>query len=86
MNKKKFVYLELKVQCGEYSFDCKSVHEIGSRKSTAKFGEDYAKTFYDNKSYSDDNVHYFNGGEIAVRCRVSMDIPKAEYDVLTKFL
>ncbi len=84
--KKKYVYVSLKVRCGEYEFECKSAHEIGSRKSVSVFGEHWAKNFYSEKSHTDGDVYYFNGGEIAVRCTSSMEITKAEYDVLTKYL
>ena len=86
MKKTKFVFLQMKIQCGEYEFNSKSVHEIGSRKSVDKFGEDWAKEFYGKKAYVDGDTHFFNGGEVAVRCCNAQEITKAEYEVLTKFM
>lgn len=92
MKKTKFVFIDIEVRHGEYEFNSKSVHEISARRSTEKFGQDYAKQFYSGKpfQYNDkidkDDWWYFNGGEVAARIQDAREVTKEEYDVLRKFL
>lgn len=90
--KMKYIFLEMKIRNGEYEYSSQSVHELPARKSTEKFGRDYAKDFYGGKpfQYNDkidpDGEWYFNGGEVAVRCKEVQEITKEEYEVLKKYL
>jgi hypothetical protein len=86
MKKTKFILIKIKIQCGEYEFSSNSVHEISSKKNVNKFAETHAEDFYGIKAYKDDNVHYFNGGEVAVQVKAVAEITKEEYEVLNKFL
>jgi hypothetical protein len=83
--KMKYIFVNLKVRCGDYEFSSHSVHEISSRKHTKSFGERYAKTFYADKPDKNGDWYYFFCGEIAVRCTASEEITKEEYDILNKF-
>lgn len=86
MKKAKFVFIQVKIQCGEYEFNSKSVHEISSRKSVDKFGKDWVKDFFGKKAWVDGDTHYFNGGEVAARVSNVQEITKEEYQVLSKFM
>lgn len=86
MKKTKFIYIVLSIQCGEYGFKSKSVHEISKTKSTKKFGENCAKDFYGTKPEKDGDSYYFNGGEVAVSLSFHEEITKEEYNILNKFL
>ena len=86
MNKTKFIFIRLKIQCGEYDYTSKSVHEIPNTADINAFGEEYASNFYSNKSHEDGDVYYFNGGEIAVTCKGVQEITAEEYHILNKFL
>jgi len=86
MKKTKFVLVTLRIQNGEYQYYSKSVHEISVEEDNDKFSNDYAKDFYSNFSHSDNDTHYFNGGEVAVEDKGTTEITKEEFKVLTKFL
>lgn len=84
--KRQYVFIKIKVQFGEHSAVIKDVFEIGARRSLEKFSKDWAANFYPNKSHSDGDDHYYNGGEVAVRLLSYQGISKEQYEVLNKFL
>ncbi len=87
MTKQKHIFLDIKIQCGEYVFHEKSVHKIGSGKSIDKFARDYASGFYGGKSSEDfPDSFFFNAGEVATSVDNSKEITEEEYKVLNKFL
>jgi len=79
--RKKYWLLVLHIQCGEYEFYSKSLHE--GEKFDA---EDYAKDFYGNLSDEDDGTYYFNGGEVAVQVQSCDEICKKVYTYLINFI
>jgi hypothetical protein len=86
--KTKYIFISLEIRHGEYEFNSKLVHEISKRKSTDKFAEDYAKTFYNGKAvkYEKDGDWYnFDGGTVAVKLAHVEEITKEQYEVLNIF-
>ena len=86
--KPKYIFISLKIRNGEYEYTSISVHQISSRKSTEKFGRDYAMNFYGEKPFQytqGEEWFYFHGGAVAVKLNTVEEIPKEEYDVLDKF-
>ena len=90
-----FVFIHIDVTNGEYSYDCKSVHEVTIDANKNKgnqinaFGEDHAKNFYSGKGEEDevgDGIYYFNGGEVATELVRADEITEAEYNVMKKFI
>ena len=77
----KYWFLDLKIQCGEYEFDSKSVH-----KGKTFDGEEYAKGFYSDECEDVDGTYFFNGGEIAVEVNRCEEITKMQYNVLKEFV
>jgi hypothetical protein len=64
------------------------VHQISSRKSTEKFGREYAMNFYGEKPFQytpGEDWYYFHGGAVAVKLTTAKEIEKGEYEVLEKF-
>lgn len=84
--KRQYVFVKIKVQCGEYSFTIKDSFEISARRSIEKFSKDWVANLYTNKSHVDGDDHYFNGGEVAARLLSCEGITKEEFEVLNKFL
>lgn len=92
MKKTKFILLHIEIQDGENRYSSKSVHEISARKSTEKFGQDYAKNFYDGKPYQmgsridKNDWWYFQAGCIGARISNSYEITKEQYEVLKEHI
>jgi hypothetical protein len=85
--KKKFVFIQLKIQNGEYEYQSKTVHEIeGDSSDVKEFAENYPKEFYGGEVEKDGDVFYFSGGEVACKLYVFEEITKEEYDILNNFL
>lgn len=82
----KYIYVELKIQNGEYEYYSKSVQQIPVEMDVDDFADNHARDFYGRFSYSDGDTHYFNGGEVAVRGYNAKEITKAEYKTLQKFI
>ncbi len=81
----RYWFLDLQITCGEYEFNSTSVHETDKKEFDA---ETYAKEFYDNNDddTEDNEIYYFNGGEVAVEvCRID-EITKKEYDILKEYI
>ncbi|MEI6487728.1 MAG: hypothetical protein WCP52_02130 [Bacteroidota bacterium] len=86
--KLKYIFISLKIRNGEYEYTSISVNQISSRKSTEKFGRDYAMNFYGEKPFQftpGEQWYYFHGGSVAVKLTTVEEISKEEYDVLDKF-
>lgn len=86
MKSKKFIFLTVKIQNGEYEYYSSSLHKIGESKDKNQFAEKHAKTFYSNFSHEDDGTYYFNAGEVATQLYEVKEITENEYNVLSKFI
>lgn len=94
--KLKYIFVEMKIQNGEYQYNSKSIHiipEVTGFISDGKcmdvierFADNLARDFYGNFSHADKDTYYFNGGEVAVRNYSAQEITKAEYDTLKNFM
>ena len=84
--KKRYVFLELKIQCGEYQFYSQSLHILPKGKQLNAFVKSYCRDFYGNFAWEDNGNYFFNGGEVAVKENVSTLITETEYNVLQKFV
>lgn len=82
------ILIKLKVQNGEYQHEhhCLSNTPETKPKRIEKHVKKYAKDFYGGFSYSDGDVHYFNGGEIAVKLESYTILSEIEYKVLNCLL
>ena len=85
-NKMKRIFLNLKIQNGEYEYNSKSVHTVNEGVINENFAQSYASIFYDKPAHRDGDVHYFHGGEVAVKVYEVKDISEEEFNVLSKFL
>lgn len=87
MKNKKFIFLHLEVQHGEYTFDLKGVHELEPEQDIDEFAINYAKGFYsDNPEQEEDGRYYFFFGEIAVKIEKAQEIAPAEFEILNRYL
>jgi hypothetical protein len=83
---KKYVFLRLKVQNGEYEYSNDSVHQLPEELKPEEFADLYASEFYAGKSEKVDDYYYFNGGEVAVKVREITEITEKEYGILNKYI
>ena len=81
-----YFFLRLKIKCGEYEFYSEGVHAVPKGTNIINFSETYAKEFYSTEVEEDDEMYYFNGGEVAVQISFRESISRQEYKVLSKFL
>jgi hypothetical protein len=81
----KFMFLELLVRCGEYEFNCNSVHEV-PKGSMEEVADNWARTFYDGEPDKSGNWYYFNGGEIGVRVITFQEITQNEFFTIKRYL
>lgn len=88
MNKKKYIYLELKETNGERTYYHRSVHEISAKKDHIKFASDYAKDFYGVRGeYSQKFTGwYFFAGELFIEIGQLRYIPQEDYALLNSYL
>lgn len=86
----KYIFVELKVTCGEYEFHCPHTHYIEDDQTIEEYAEDYASTFYpldeDEKAKAEDGGWYFNAGEIFVEIYRRDYITEEQYKTLTLFV
>lgn len=79
----KYVVYILKERNGEYEYIHRLTSQVtGTESDIIKHGEHLAETFYENLSWVDDDLYYFNGGEVAVRYYSHRIITKEEFDFL----
>ena len=76
---------------GEYEYTQRHLVQtpstVKTEKQIEKFCERIAKTWYGDKpDWSDDNTHYFNGGEVAARYSNHHVLTDEEFEVMNKFL
>lgn len=86
--KKQKIYINLRVICGEYEFNCKSVHAPAGTVNVEQFADAYASDYYGEDGDKDENTGYyeFQAGCIAVKVQEARLITETEYAVLKKFL
>lgn len=79
----KYVVYILKERNGEYEYIHSLTSQVtGTKSDVIKHGEHLAETFYENLSWVDYDLYYFNGGEVAVRYYSHKIITKEEFDFL----
>lgn len=84
---KKFIFINLKIQNGDYEYHSKTVHELTEGITKEEYAEDFASGFYGGDVEREHNgTCYFHGGEVAVKVCSVDDITEKEYNVLNKFL
>lgn len=77
---KKYLYIEIRVQCGEYQFEIPRVAEVGVNVNTNTYLTNQVKTFYEGEYEREENDFYFYGGEIAVRIYAWKEITKEQFE------
>ena len=82
----KYLFLRLKIYCGEHEFYSERVHKVPKGISIRNFSMTCAKEFYSSDMEKDGGIYYFNGEEIAVKISLSESISRQDYEVLTKYL
>lgn len=87
-NNSKYLLLCLKERNGAYEYLHRSVHELtNSRVVTAnRFAENYAKRFYGDNVESEDEGHYFFGGEVFVTVDWWQFVSEQDFNILTHYL
>lgn len=81
-----YVIFEVEIQNGEYRYNSKSMHKVHGNTNLNKALDNHAKTFYGGESYEDNEWHFFNGGEVAVRGYTHTVIPDEEYPIVSKYI
>jgi hypothetical protein len=84
---KKYLFLVLKIRCGEYEFYSKSVHQLPADTTPEAFAQTQAQEFYgDRKNEFADGGYYANGGEVHTSVDTYRAITPHEYRTLKRFL
>jgi len=78
----RYWYLDLKVQCGEYDFHCKSTHSQENEFDA----EEYASDFYGMADDECNGYYTFDCGAVGVEVYEIKEITKTEYKVLKKYI
>jgi hypothetical protein len=85
--KKKYLFVSLHIQNGEYEHYSNSVHVVDETTDSEKFAEDHAGiNFYGSENYKEDNAYYYFGGSIAVSVNDFREISEEDFNVLSRFL
>lgn len=88
MNKKKYIYLELKETNGERTYYHRSVHAIGVNMLPEEYARMYAKDFYGEDGDYIESLEswFFSCGEVAIKIGTCVPITEDHYNTLNIYL